>query len=339
MNENKSNTINISIPAKVFGVIAFLVALAFFIYYSKEVLITIAMSIVISLSIEPLIRFFEHLKLAHKHIFNRGVSVLMSYLIVILSLVGILYYSIPELGRQIPLIIETFNQTINRYSEQYNLTIQLPNLSQYVDRVVSFSVGFFSNIISVLSLILLSLYISLELKEIKVFFHKLLPNGRKTIFDKIIDDLETGMGQWAKGQLILMLVIGVLSTAVLYFLGNPYYLPLGIIAGILEVVPIVGPLITAILASIISYSVGGPSAGIATAVSFYLIQLLENNLLVPKVMQKVSGFSPVLILLSLLIFSNLFGIIGAILAIPILILGNTLLKVFVFKSESSERAE
>ncbi len=333
LNHKHSNTIDVSIPARVFGVIAFFIALGFFIYYSKEVLITIAMSVVLSLSIEPLIKFFEGIKVFKKNILGRAVSVLISYLSLILILIATFYYVLPELGRQVPLIIETFNKTISRYNLEYNLNLQIPDLSQYTDQAVKFSVGFFTNIINILSLILLSLYISIELKDIRQFLHRITPNGRKTIFEKIFNELEAGIGQWAKGQLILMFVIGLLSTLVLYAIGNPYYLPLGIIAGLLEAVPLVGPLVTAVLASIISYSVLGPTAGLITAGSFYVIQLLENNLLVPKVMQKVSGFSPVLILLSLLIFSNLFGIIGAILAIPILIFGNTMLKFFVFRNE------
>jgi predicted PurR-regulated permease PerM len=158
-----------------------------------------------------------------------------------------------------------------------------------------------------------------------------MPDGHKSIYDKVLHDFEHSIGLWVKGQFILMLVIGSLSTLVLYILGNPYYLPLGILAGLLEVVPIVGPLISTLFAVLISYSLNGQTAGLVTLASFYGIQVLENNLIVPKVMEKVSGFSPILILLAFLIFTNFLGLVGAILAVPILMFANILVKYFVIK--------
>jgi predicted PurR-regulated permease PerM len=312
---------------------AFVLVLGFIIYTSYEVLITVALAVVVALSIEPLIKWFEHIKIFGKHIINRAFSVLFSYVLVLAIIVGIFVYVIPDLVDQVPTILETSRKTIETYSKEYNLNFEIPDLTNYTGQAVTISLSFFSNIISILSLILLSLYISLELKEIKLFFHKLLSDGHKSVYDKIISELELGMGHWVRGQLILMLVIGLLSTVVLYFIGNPYYLPLGILAGLFEVVPVVGPILTAILAASISYSTGGVSSGLITLVAFYIIQLIENNFLVPKVMQKVSGFSPVLILLAFLVFSNLLGVVGAIIAIPILIFLNILIKNLVLKRE------
>ena len=123
-----------------------------------------------------------------------------------------------------------------------------------------------------------------------------------------------------------MFCIGFCSSVALFFLGNPFYISLGLIAGFLEIVPIIGPIISTVLAGIVALAFSGQNIAIITVIIFYGIQLLENNFLVPKVMQKVSGFSPVLILLSFLICSNFLGLAGAILAVPILMFGNILIK-------------
>jgi predicted PurR-regulated permease PerM len=217
------------------------------------------------------------------------------------------------------------------YSKQYNFSIEVPDLSQYTERALSISLSLFSNIFSILTFILLSIYISLDWLNIKKFFYRFLSDGYKSKYEKIINEFEHSIGMWVKGQLILMFVIGFLSTLILYLIGNPYYLPLGILAGILEIVPIVGPIISTLFAVLISFSLNGQTAGLITLGSFYGIQVLENNLLVPKVMEKVSGFSPILILLAFLIFTNFLGVVGAILAVPILMFANILVKYFVTK--------
>ena len=142
----------------------------------------------------------------------------------------------------------------------------------------------------------------------------------------VVEEVETNVGHWVKGQLVLMLVIGVLSFFGLWALGVDYPLALALIAGLLEAVPILGPVISAVLASVIGFS-QDPIIGLAVLGFFTILQQLENNILVPKIMQRVSGFSPLVILIALIVGSNFFGVMGAIVAIPI-----TMILVIVVKS-------
>jgi predicted PurR-regulated permease PerM len=308
----------------------------YLLYSSTDVLLTLVLSIVIVLSIEPLVKELLKIRLFGKSPFKRTSAVLISYLLVFFLVIISFVYAIPEVAKEFPALVSTIEKTINEYSTKYNFNVgNIPNLSQITERAVSISLGFFSNIFGLLSLILLSLYISLDWEKIKKFIHKHIPNGGGHTFDKIVYDLETYIGFWVKGQLILMFVIWVCSTVALYFLGNPFFFPLGLVAGLLEIVPIVGPLISTVLAVLVAYAYGGPNIALITLIVFYLIQVLENNFLVPKVMQKVSGFSPVLILLSFLVFSNFLGIVGAILAIPMLMLINILIKHLLTKNSGN----
>lgn len=321
----KDHTLTISFKTILYSFVS--VLFLYFLYVSSDVLLTVALSIVIVLSLEPLVKEFLKIRVFGRSPFKRTSAVLTSYLLVLVFIALVFIYAIPEVAKEFPALVVILEQIIFEYSSKYNIDLNsLPNLSQYTERAVSISLGFFSNIFGLLSLILLSLYISLDWEKIKKFLHRLFPNGNGHIFDKVIYDLESGIGQWVKGQLVLMGVIWFFSTIILYFLGNKFFIPLGLVAGLLEIVPIVGPLISTILAVLVAFAYGGPQIALITLVTFYLIQVLENNFLVPKVMEKVSGFSPVLILLSFLVCTNFLGILGAVLAIPILMFFNVLIK-------------
>lgn len=318
---------NINVPFRTVFYSILTLAGLYFLYTMSNIVLTVVLALVIVLSIEPLVLSLLKFRFFDKSIFNRTSAVLASYLMVISVIVLVFVYALPQVFSEFPALISSIEETVTKYAQQYNFnSSMLPDLNSYAGRAVSISLGFFSNIFGLLSLILLSLYISLDWIGIKKFFIRIIPNGGGTVFEKIIDDLEIYIGYWVKGQLILMLTIGFFSTLVLYLLGNPFYLQLGLIAGLLEIVPILGPLISTILATLIGYAYGGQTQALFTLVAFYLIQVLENNFLVPKVMSKVSGFSPVLILLSFIVFSNFLGVVGAILAIPILMFANILLK-------------
>ena len=117
------------------------------------------------------------------------------------------------------------------------------------------------------------------------------------------------------GQLILGGTIGASSALGLYLLGVPYFYVLALIAGIGELIPIVGPLLSAIPAVAVAFSVS-PATALGVAVFFFLQQQVENHVLVPQVMSRQVGISPVLVIMALLIGGSLLGLVGAILAVP-----------------------
>jgi predicted PurR-regulated permease PerM len=117
------------------------------------------------------------------------------------------------------------------------------------------------------------------------------------------------------GQLLLGAIIGSTAALGLWILGVPYFYVLALIAGIGELIPIVGPLLAAIPAVVVAFSVS-PATALGVAVFFFLQQQVENHVLVPKVMSRQVGISPVLVIMALLIGGSLLGLVGAILAVP-----------------------
>lgn len=130
------------------------------------------------------------------------------------------------------------------------------------------------------------------------------------------NEIETRLGLWVRGQLILMGSIGA-ATAITYtLLGLPGALLLGLIAGLSEAIPIVGPLLGAIPAVFVAATVS-PELAVAVAVIYLVLQLIEGSVLVPMVMRNTVGISPLLVFVSLLIGGAVGGILGALLAVPV----------------------
>jgi predicted PurR-regulated permease PerM len=130
------------------------------------------------------------------------------------------------------------------------------------------------------------------------------------------NEIETKIGAFVRGLAILGFVIGLLSAIGYVAIGLPYGLTIAIIAGILEAIPYVGPLITLALAGIVGLTVSQDMALLAIGIAM-VIQFLENSIVVPRVMDRAVGVSPVVTLLALAVFSDLFGLLGALLAVPL----------------------
>jgi putative permease len=125
------------------------------------------------------------------------------------------------------------------------------------------------------------------------------------------------MGYWVRGQLALMTVVGTASTLAYLVLGLPNALLLGVFAGIVEIIPIIGPAIGAIPALITAFAFGGVELFLLVGVVYVVIQVVEGNVLVPIVMKNAVGLPPFVVITSLLVGGAVAGIMGALLAVPI----------------------
>lgn len=163
----------------------------------------------------------------------------------------------------------------------------------------------------------------------------LVPKDRRESLSDLIAAMESTVGFYIAGQGILCLVVGLLSLVAYLLLGLPNALVLALVAGLLEAVPMVGPLLGAIPAGVVALAIA-PTRLIWVIVVSVVIQQLENNLLVPRIMRKAVGVNPFVSLLALFAFSSLFGIAGALMAIPTAAMLQLLLNRFVFGPEAAE---
>jgi predicted PurR-regulated permease PerM len=176
--------------------------------------------------------------------------------------------------------------------------------------------GIASFVAQMLAIVALSVYLTAGQSRLERFWLSLAPAGRRSELLGIWRQIESRLGSYVRGELLLMAFIGVLAGLGYLVMGLPYALALGAIAGLLEFVPMVGPILGALPAIVVALSISPHLALIVVGYSI-VIQLTENNILVPRLMGHSVGVSPVTVILSVFSFTALLGIIGAFLAIPL----------------------
>jgi len=174
----------------------------------------------------------------------------------------------------------------------------------------------FGGVIFLIAVLVLTMYMIIEEDALIKIVKEFTPTRYHSHLGETAMRVQVKMGQWLRGQLFLMLFVGALTYIGLLILGVPFALVLALIAGILELIPYAGPILSAVPAIIVGFSIS-PVMAVMIIVLYFLVQQLENNLLVPKIMEKAVGLNPVIIIVAVLIGAKLGGILGAILAVPV----------------------
>jgi predicted PurR-regulated permease PerM len=253
----------------------------------------------------------------------RSISVLVVYILVLGFFAAILAEVIPPLIEQSTSFANNLPDYISDVGISALVSDQLTRqlLSQIgslPNQVVKLSFSIFSNVLSVVSVLIFAFYLLLIREKLNDQLGLFFGEDKVKSITRVFDQLETRLGGWARGELILMFLIGIFSYVGLILLGIPYALPLAILAGLLEIVPYFGPIISAIPPIIIGLSIS-PLTALATVALAILIHQSENYLLVPKIMEKSVGVSPIIVLLALAIGFRLIGIVGALISVPVVI--------------------
>ena len=148
----------------------------------------------------------------------------------------------------------------------------------------------------------------------------------------IIVAIERKLGAWVIGQLALAVIVGVITYIGLTLLGVEFALSLSIIAGIFEIVPIIGPIISAIPAVLVALTMS-PMMALLVAGLFFVVQQLENNIFVPIVMRRAVGIPPIVTILALTIGGKLAGVAGIMLAVPLVVAMQVIFQSLVIENE------
>lgn len=165
-------------------------------------------------------------------------------------------------------------------------------------------------------IVLMTIYWTLDGQRIRRAAMLLVPRQHREEARTLLDEISSKIGSYLPGQMILGLSIGVLAFLAYVLIGLPNALVLAVFAGLMELVPIVGPFLGAIPAVVIALTIS-PATALWVVVATIIIQQLENNLLVPRVMKRTIGVNPLVTMMALIGFGSLFGILGALVALPI----------------------
>lgn len=281
------------------------------IYLIRDLLIILFISAIFVSALSPIVRFFTRLK------FPKAVSITLTYIIIVMIVAGLIWGIMPPLVEQSSRMVATIPSLVGQFFNITNIDASVfsSEISSISKNLFSITISIFDNLLTIVFLMVLTFYMLLEKDKLENRIAALFKKREERV-RKLIVKIEEKLGAWLQGQLILSLVIGTLSYIGLTILGIPFALPLAIIAGILEVIPVIGPIISAIPAIFLAFTVS-PILSVIVAVMYLVIQQLENHLIVPQVMRRAVGLNPLIVILAIAIGSRLLGISGALLAVPL----------------------
>ena len=234
---------------------------------------------------------------------------------------------IVRLSDFLPVTLQSMNADTTQQTGEYVIS----SAGQVLGYVTAAAHFFFTAIV----ILMLALYWTLDGTRTIQSFLLLVPQDRRENIRELISAMETKVGYYIVGQGILCLVIGIMALVAYSLIGLPNALVLALIAGMLEAVPMIGPLLGAVPAALVALSLG-PDKLVWVIVATVIIQQLENSLLVPRIMSKAVGVNPFVTLLAIFAFSSFFGIAGALMAIPMAAIIQLVLNHFVFHPTTIE---
>jgi len=265
---------------------------------------------------------------------GRGATILVVYLTFFVTVIGLAFIVVPAAiaqGQEIITGLPATLETIRAWSKTVEPAILGDSITKLADsaakvftappapnpdQVVEVGTAAAEAAIALATLLTLVFFWLLEHARLQRYLLAYFPSDNRAGARHIWNEVETRLGLWVRGQLTLMGTMGVATGTAYFLLGVPGALLLGLIAAIAEAIPIVGPLLGAIPAVLVAATVS-PQLALIVAGVYIVIQLIEGSVLVPLVMRNTIGISPLLVMLSLLVGAAAGGLLGALLAVPI----------------------
>jgi len=313
------------------------------VYYLRSLVLLFFMSFILASAFNPAVVKLEKIKLP------RALAILLIYLIFIGLLVLLVAFTIPPLVKQTIQLLSAFSKLlgISDFSFAYNGATEIDfsalavSLDHYVKQyqtifgqlqgsvvlLTNLLFSTFSAVFVLITLLIATFYLLLHLNQFSLTIAWMLPGDRESQAKRalqIMEKVQVRLGSWVTGQLMLMVMIGVITYVGLVLLGIPYALPLAIIAAFLEIIPNLGPTIAAIPSIIIAFFLVNPFMSLLVLAFYIFVQQFENNLIVPLIMKGVVDVRPLTTIMLILMGFQISGVIGALLSVPFYITVRTI---------------
>ncbi|MFH1427250.1 MAG: AI-2E family transporter [Patescibacteria group bacterium] len=335
--ETRKSPLNINISTLTILKIILIFLILYFLYIIRDILAILFISIVLASALDPWIDWLQKRKIP------RGLGIILIYLVLFAVLSSVFYLIIPPIITQIKDLSVNFPAYFDRLFSGFSIVKDftyehgiLDNIKNYLNNISSnlegaageiFSTvtGIFGSIVSFFLVLVITFYMVVEEHAMKKIVWSVAPAKHQPYLIQLVTRMQKKIGLWLRGQLILSLIIFSMTLIGLKVLGVKYALTLALIAGLTEFVPYLGPILAAIPAIFLAFTQSGMLA-IFVAALYYIIQMVENHIIVPKLMQKVVGLNPIIIIIVLLIGFKVAGVIGAVLSIPVATAASVFLK-------------
>ena len=361
----KTKTFTFDRVVRILISIVIMIAAYLLIQRLSGVLIPFLVAWLIAYLLYPIVTFIQY----KCRVKSRILSIIITVLLILGIIVGGCYLIIPpiieEMGHLKDIIVEyvTTDSTVASVSGEVQnyikhnidineitkaLTVQdvsqfmeekVPQFFSFISSSVSAIVGFIASLIAIIYIFFI--LVDYELMAEGLF--KMLPKDKRNIVHDIVLDLQKGMNGYFRGQAIIALCVGILFSIGFLIIGFPLAIPLGLFIGFLNLVPylqVIGFIPTIILALLKAYDTGQSFWGIilSALIVFAVVQAIQDWVLTPRIMGKVTGLNAAVILLSLSIWGSLLGFVGLIVALPLTTLIVSYYKRYVLE-ETEETAE
>jgi predicted PurR-regulated permease PerM len=331
-----------------------ILVIAFLLYKMLDLVLVVLTAVVIASAVEPLIRWFGQYKI--KRLFAVIITYICVVLVFsgllyffippVLDEASNLLSNAPKYLDSVTLwnplndtklvetgkVAESLSDGLNGSKQLINnLSVGNPNASVFgdlisrfkglttstSDGIINIASGIFGGALSFILIIVLSFYLTVQEGGVEKFLKIITPVKNEAYIIDLWKRSQRKIGYWMQGQMLLGIVVGVLVYLGLMILGVQNALILAVLAGVLEIIPYFGPILSAIPAILFGFTTGGPTTGFLVLGLFIIIQQFENHLIYPLVVKKVVGVSPIIVILALIIGAKFAGFLGILLSVPV----------------------
>lgn len=316
------------------SVTAAAVVLLWALYHIRDVVLLLYVSVLFAVGFSPVVRLIERQRLlpVGTRRFPRWLAILVLYVVILSAIVSVGMMIVPplveqaqELWVQRVVMFERAQKVLHEYGILRGEYITFEQAVQrapdaagevnVVGTVFEAVRGVLGGIVGFLTILIVTFYLLIDSRNLQRTFLRLFPARERARVDTITRTITLKVSAWLAGQMFLGAIIGITTAIGLWLLGVPFFYVLAVIAGFGELIPVVGPILSAIPAVIVAGTVSVQKA-ILVILFFVVQQQFENHVLVPKVMSRQVGVSPVTVIVALLIGGRLLGVVGALLAVP-----------------------
>jgi predicted PurR-regulated permease PerM len=344
-NYKKKNKENLTIDLST-RTMFFILAILGFIFFSAElisVIVFVFFGFVLMASMRPIVNWLK------KKGFSKGLAITLPYVFLFVGILGVIVLISVPLVNQMTELAKTLPEWVERALvslEDFSIggySVDVDSISTYitefikgfptadnVKNVATFLSDFFGFGAFLITSVIFSIYLVSEHDTLAdIAFIRIVSTEKRDRVKQLVSDVEGKLGSWVLGQGVVSTSVMLFTWVLLSILEVPFALPLAIFTGFINVIPNLGSTISGTLMALITLITVNPVSALIVGGAFVIYQLVENSLIVPKVMGNAVGLKPIFVMLGVIVFLTFFGLIGGFVAVPLMVIAKILYEFYI----------